>query len=285
MPKPLLIWVEQLVGSDSTEVPQRLIESFDIRTIATPDSLVKLAADLEPACIVFDFDYPDKRRLSRFAECKRRFPSVPFVMLTLQHSESLAVWTYRQGALDYLVKPVRSNEVNDCADRILRIDEVRKKQAARNTNLRESALPDEIPNGSRSSSERLSPAVYYVQRNYTKRIYSDAMARLCGMSPTHFSRTFRKTYSLTFQEFLLRYRVQQACRYLVGPTVSVADIAYNVGFTDPSYFARVFKRYLGVSPSEYMAANDEVVAWDETPEDDLPSSSQVMRRLAMPFRA
>jgi AraC-like DNA-binding protein len=71
------------------------------------------------------------------------------------------------------------------------------------------------------------------------------------MSSFHFSHEFTEAFSLTFQEFLLRYRILEACKELRHPNISVANVAYSVGFNDPSYFARVFRRYFGLSPSEY----------------------------------
>jgi two-component system response regulator YesN len=98
------------------------------------------------------------------------------------------------------------------------------------------------------------------------------MARICDMSASHFSRAFKKAYNLTFQEFLLRYRVYQACRFLNASSANISDVAYCVGFSDPSYFTRVFKRYVGVAPSEFVAAN----------EGDA-STSQVVRTLSTSF--
>jgi AraC-like DNA-binding protein len=282
--KPLLIWVEQLVGSREVEVPERLVDAFSVRTVSSFESLDALLRETRPACVFFDFDYPDRRRLERFADVKKNHPSVPVVLMTVQHSESLAVWSYRHGALDYIVKPVPDNELKDCVERILKILELRETQRRRKVNAAQPAMPDDIPNAPRSQVERLAPAVYFVQQNYSQRIYSDAMARLCGMSPTHFSRMFRKTYDLTFQEFLLRYRVRQACRHLCSPTASITDVAYNVGFTDPSYFTRVFKRYLGVAPTDYVAANDGIAAANDSHEVST-STSQIVRRLTGSFDA
>jgi AraC-like DNA-binding protein len=73
------------------------------------------------------------------------------------------------------------------------------------------------------------------------------------MSSFHFSHEFAETYSLTFQEFVLRFRIFEACRELQHPNIPVTNVAYSVGFNDPSYFARVFRRFIELSPSEYCA--------------------------------
>ena len=59
---------------------------------------------------------------------------------------------------------------------------------------------------------------------------------------------------------MLRYRIFEACKELQHPNVPVANVAYSVGFNDPSYFARVFRRFIGVSPSEYceQISNGEI---------------------------
>jgi AraC-like DNA-binding protein len=284
--KPRVIFLEQLVAARSHEVPQQIIDAFDIRTATNADAVEQLVSQDEPACIIFDFDYPDRRRLQGFSHLKKKFPSIPVIMFTVQHSESLAVWAYRHGALDYFVKPAGDREIRDCVERIQKIDAARRSQTRRKANLFEPEIPTEIPSVSAGPSDRLAPAIHFVQQNFSERIYSDAMARLCGMSPTHFSRTFTKTYDLTFQEFVLRYRVNQACRQLQNPDVNVTNVAYNVGFSDPSYFTRVFKRYLGVLPTEYLAARRKQLTQKRNDPDggeDPASTSQVVRTISVAF--
>ena len=79
------------------------------------------------------------------------------------------------------------------------------------------------------------------------------MALLCNMSPSRFCHEFKATFAVTFVEYLAQYRMEQAKRLLVNPTMPVADVAVAVGFNDPSYFTRVFRKQEGVSPSEYRA--------------------------------
>ena len=56
---------------------------------------------------------------------------------------------------------------------------------------------------------------------------------------------------------MVRYRIVEACRELRHPNVPVTNVAHSVGFNDPSYFARVFRRFVGVSPSEYSDQPNE----------------------------
>ncbi|NIO38745.1 MAG: response regulator, partial [Burkholderiales bacterium] len=56
--------------------------------------------------VCFNFDYPDRRGLRFVRQAKIDHPSLPVVMLTVQHSEALAIWAFRTKVWDYLVKPV-----------------------------------------------------------------------------------------------------------------------------------------------------------------------------------
>jgi AraC-like DNA-binding protein len=73
------------------------------------------------------------------------------------------------------------------------------------------------------------------------------------MSAFRFSRAFHETFGLTFQDYLLRYRILEACRLLRHPDANVTKVAYSVGFNDASYFSRAFRRFIGTSPSAYNA--------------------------------
>jgi AraC-like DNA-binding protein len=211
---------------------------------------------MDIAGVCFDFDYPDRHLLSQAVDLKRRYPSIPMLVMTLQHSEALAVWAYRNGMLDYLVKPVPEIELRSCIERIIKVDELKDGQPYRQHSLDRSPMPNDVPTAARSIEEKLAPSIYYVQQNFGRRIYSAVVARLCSLSATHFSRAFKQAFMMTFQEFLLRYRIAEACRQFRVPGAPISDVAYGVGFSDASYFTRVFKRYVGVSPSEYCSRLD-----------------------------
>src|SRR5690606_4338825 len=65
-----------------------------------------------------------------------------------------------------------------------------------------------------------------------------------------------ETYGLTFQEYVIRFRLREAGRLLKNPNAQVSEVAYLVGFNDPSYFTKVFRRYTGVSPSQFAELSD-----------------------------
>ena len=79
----------------------------------------------------------------------------------------------------------------------------------------------------------------------------EEIASACGLSASHFSRSFRKTTGFAPHTWLLRARVERAMALLRQRDVVVADVAAACGFASQSHFARVFTRQIGVSPSTW----------------------------------
>lgn len=256
MPKPNLLWVDLTVTTKESELSPIFGESFNIRTCVDDHRPEDEINRIPVAGVCFDFDYPDRHLLSQAVDLKRRFPSIPMLIMTLQHSESLAVWAYRNGMLDYLVKPVPEKELRCCIEHVMKVHTLKDGQPYRQLSLDRSPMPNDVPTATRSIEVKLAPSIYYVQQNFGRRIYSAVVARLCSLSTTHFSRAFKQAFTMTFQEFLLRYRIAEACRQFRVPGAPISDVAYGVGFSDASYFTRVFRRYVGVSPSEYCSLLD-----------------------------
>jgi AraC family L-rhamnose operon transcriptional activator RhaR len=71
------------------------------------------------------------------------------------------------------------------------------------------------------------------------------------MSRFSFSRLFRKTFGVNCRDYVMRLRIETACTLLEVPGASIADVAATAGFTDASYFARMFRNRMGMSPKEY----------------------------------
>jgi AraC-like DNA-binding protein len=224
--------------------------------------------------VCFDMDYPDRRSLELLRKTKSVFPSMPIVFITLQHSESLAVWAFRSRVLDYLVKPVSRREFERSAKALRRMSSVCPNQRARAPLDFSVPIPPEIPHRSRVDDTTLLPAIYFVKQKFQEKFRSEDVAESCGMSTFRFSRAFHETYGLTFQDYVLRYRILEACRLLRFPDANVTKVAYSVGFNDGSYFSRVFRRFIGTSPSAYAAEFDA-----STDADAQISSIRVMLNL------
>lgn len=95
-------------------------------------------------------------------------------------------------------------------------------------------------------------AIKYIQRNFSSNIDVADIAAHIGLSRSHLYRIFMGSLSLSPNEYLTQYRINQACLLLRTSGLSVGEIASSVGFEDQLYFSRVFKKIKGVPPSHYV---------------------------------
>lgn len=77
------------------------------------------------------------------------------------------------------------------------------------------------------------------------------IARECRLSPSHFTRAFRKSMGQTPQRYLMQLRVEEAKRHLVRSGLPMTDVALVCGFGDQSHFTRVFRHLVGVTPGAW----------------------------------
>ncbi|HKP21481.1 MAG TPA: AraC family transcriptional regulator [Thermoleophilaceae bacterium] len=83
----------------------------------------------------------------------------------------------------------------------------------------------------------------------------EALASVAGVSPRHFSRSFRRTFGETPHQYLLTRRIERA-RYLLRTTdLRVAEVCLDVGWGSVGSFTTSFRRHVGVSPTEYRREN------------------------------
>lgn len=97
----------------------------------------------------------------------------------------------------------------------------------------------------------VAEVVTYIQRNYWQPLSVEGIAAVFHVSPSHLSRLFRRETGYSIISFLRRVRLDKAKELLAGSDLSAGTIAERVGFSDQSYFSRVFKTYEGVSPAQY----------------------------------
>jgi AraC-like DNA-binding protein len=201
-------------------------------------------ADLLPAvqtwrpwAMCFEYDTPDARGLGALLEVKARYASLPIIVLTEKRVGTREILALRAGVSRHLVKPVTVERFCQCLTGI--------------SNVRDAAAHP-MRDGS------VAPAMSYVAANYSEKLRLSTAAKLCDLSRFQFSRNFKKEQGLTFREFVVQLRIQRAAELMrQSRALSVTEAAFVVGFNDLSHFSRMFRRQLGMTPSNYRRRESE----------------------------
>lgn len=252
-----LLWVDMRTESGVETMPIGIDEFFNIRPCTQAEDLDARVKEIGPDAIAFDFDYPSRPGLSRAQDFKASNSSIPMLLVTLQHSEKLAVWTFRSRFTDYLVKPVPLGELANCHGILTDMLEAKRGQRQRQVTASNPPIPTEAAANARSGDNAFLPAIYYVAQNYASTIQNIEAANLCNMSPFMFSRRFKDAFGISFRDYVVRYRLRAACALLKNESATVTEVAFSTGFNDVSYFSRMFKRHFGMTPSTKQAMPDD----------------------------
>jgi len=103
---------------------------------------------------------------------------------------------------------------------------------------------------------RMQRALEHICLYFRENITVKQLAEMSQLSISRFSALFKKTFDLFPLQYITRYRIKRACELLRNTEYSITQIAEQSGFDDPLYFSRVFKKEIGISPSQYRAKID-----------------------------
>jgi AraC-like DNA-binding protein len=95
-------------------------------------------------------------------------------------------------------------------------------------------------------------AIQHMHDHFAERLTVAELARVAGISPSHFSRLFRRETGHSPLAYLIRVRIQRGRQLLRAGGDPVSTIAFKCGFATPSHFTDCFRKQCGLSPSEYL---------------------------------
>ena len=111
-------------------------------------------------------------------------------------------------------------------------------------------------NPNNSKANLIKPCINYIKSNYMHDISISALAEMIKVTPTYLGIIFKKVYNITPQKFLTNIRIEKSKQLLVNnKNMSLSDVAINSGFNSESYFCNTFKKYIGITPTEYRSIN------------------------------
>ncbi|WP_334078088.1 AraC family transcriptional regulator [Paenibacillus sanfengchensis] len=98
----------------------------------------------------------------------------------------------------------------------------------------------------------LELSIGYMQRHFRSKIQLETLAEIAGLTPSSYSRRFKREKGATPVEYLSRLRLHHAKMLLSRPGITVKEAAAESGFGNEFYFSRVFKREVGMAPTAYI---------------------------------
>ncbi|HEY2492563.1 MAG TPA: helix-turn-helix domain-containing protein, partial [Paenibacillus sp.] len=121
-------------------------------------------------------------------------------------------------------------------------------------------LHSEMKERQNSEGSWLERTLVYINNHYCEELTREQLARLAGVSPEHFSRSFRKSTGQTFNEYITLLRIRSAQQQLLTRTTDLNTLALNVGYKEGTYLSRKFKQLVGLSPTIYHRKTKRVVS-------------------------
>jgi signal transduction histidine kinase/ligand-binding sensor domain-containing protein/DNA-binding response OmpR family regulator len=235
---------------DNLKSKYSIIEAADGK-----EGIAKAIASL-PDLIVSDVMMPeiDGFELCRQLKSNISTSHIPIILLTARMADNKRIEGYETGADDYITKPFNFEILESRMYNLISQRERIKNSFQKHFKIE----PGEI--GITSLDEKLiNKALKLVEQNISDAEFSvEKLSRELGMSRVHLYKKLTALTGKTPIEFIRIMRLKRAAQFLEKSQLTVAEIAYEVGFNDPRYFSRYFKTEFGVLPSMYVKEKKEI---------------------------
>ena len=206
---------------------------------------LEAARRLEPSLIITDLKMPQMDGIEMLKALRAQGCTAYVIILTAYDNFSYAQSALRLGAVDYLLKPFHDGDLENA---ITRVQQRMKPEAA------ETAPLGIVRKGDKS--KYVQEAMDYISAHYNDPDISvGTVAQSLNISEGYLSHTFKKETDYTLLNYLTRYRIHKAMELLKDCRVKVYEVAEQVGYRDIAYFSATFKKYAGISPSEYQLSS------------------------------
>lgn len=235
-------------------------EKFGVVVIAdAADGLEgeRIIGKLNPDIVITDIRMPGIGGIEMMRRLKDKCDS-EFILISGYSEFSYAQEALELGARGYIMKPIDDDEFSSVL--LKTIELVREKKENRELRNRVLTLEQSAgilfneysPESGTDYRERyLETAIAIINNHYREDLNVSDVAESLGISESSFSKIFRNRTGYTFLQYLTCYRMKQAMGLLDRKNVRVSEVAAMVGYADYRHFGEMFKKTIGITPSEY----------------------------------
>ena len=210
---------------------------------------INVIDDLKPDIAFVDISMPFMDGIEFTQTATDRYPNLVIIIMTAINQFEYARRCVSLPVFDYMLKPMVRTEITKVLERAKRmLDE---------SNDSWEELKSESTGASSEESNTTELIKKYVEENFAdSKLNLAYIAQHFGFSASYLSRKFKQETGINFIEYLTNLRMKKAMN-IARANVKMYQAAAEVGIPDPNYFSRCFKKYAGMSYSEYVASKYE----------------------------
>lgn len=252
-----------LVVEDNAELRiymyNNLVERYEVRDASNGKEALQIIRDgWMPDMVVTDLMMPQMDGMELIDNLRNDFATshIPIVMITAKHEDDTQVRALKYGADGYIAKPFTMELLTARIDSMLERRRTLMSRLSENRPAEKGARvdiePEEIVITDRDEN-LIKKVMAWLEDNVSNAdVTVDQLAVHVGMGRTSMYNKIKGLTGKSPVELIQEFRMKKAASYLKTGQFSVSETSYKVGFSDPGYFSRTFKKHFGMSPADYM---------------------------------
>ncbi len=264
--------IKLLIVEDNYEMLLLLKDTFspyyNVFTAENGKEALSLLQEVKPDLIISDVMMPIMDGISLCKKLKNTKTTchIPIILLTARNTTQSKLEGLKYGAIEYINKPFNVKEL------ILKVNNILESNKNLIQKYRTELLSQvEAPRAESPDEKFIESVLLELEKNYTNADFKlEDLSNALNMSYSNIYRRFQSITNKTLVDFMRSLRLKKAAIILVKHNYTISEIAFNVGFNDPKYFSRCFKKEYDHTPKQFKLLskmgneNDFIKSYDIT---------------------
>ncbi|WP_419825000.1 response regulator transcription factor [Anoxybacterium hadale] len=242
----VLIVEDELLEQDflRSVVLDELLPEDTLLTCESGVEAINLAKEHRPDIIIMDVRIPELDGISAIEEIRKFLPNACISVLSAYSDFSYAQKAVSLRVFEYLLKPIKPTDFKDVFCRMMGTVSTSEVQPE----LKQEEKTTEV------KPERqyfIEESLKFIKEHFRERLTLETVASKVFVNPKYFSHVFKREMGVAFTEYVIGLKIEYACKLLETTNYHAYRISIECGFSDPSYFNRVFCAQMNMTPQTY----------------------------------
>ncbi|MFM1536378.1 response regulator [Helcococcus ovis] len=213
---------------------------------------LEMIKKLNPDIVILDINMPILGGLDMLKQVKNK--NFESIILSGYDEFEYAKDAINQNAIAYLLKPVDYDELKNALNKA--ISNIKKNKDILNLEIELNSKLDRLNLDTddviSTNSKTTLQVIEFIKKNYKQKINIDDLIRITNKGKTSILQNFKEDTNQTLTEYINIFRIKKAIKLMYETNYSIENISYEVGFSNYRYFSSVFKKYMDITPSEFI---------------------------------